>query len=30
VLKELFELRAYYDEVNPDASQPWESNKRHG
>jgi hypothetical protein len=28
VLKELFELRAYYDEVHPDTSQPWESIKR--
>ena len=30
VLKELFELRAYYDEVNPDTSRPWESIKRLG
>jgi hypothetical protein len=30
VLKELFELRAYYDEFNPDTSRPWESIKKHG
>jgi hypothetical protein len=30
VLKELFELRAYYDEVHPDTSRPWESIKRIG
>ena len=30
VLKELFELRAYYDEVHPDTSRPWESIKRNG
>ena len=30
VLKELFELRAYYDEINPDTSRPWESIKQNG
>lgn len=30
VLKELFELRAYYDEINPDTSPPWEASKRNG
>jgi hypothetical protein len=30
VLKELFELRAYYDEVHLDTSRPWESIKRNG
>jgi len=24
VLRELFQLRAYYDEMHPDSSQPWE------
>jgi len=30
VLKELFELRAYYDEVHLDTSRPWASIKRNG
>jgi hypothetical protein len=30
VLKELFELRAYYDEIHPDGARPWESIKRNG
>ncbi len=30
VLKELFELRAYYDETYPDMSRPWESIKGNG
>jgi hypothetical protein len=24
VLRELFQLRAYYDEMHPDSSLPWE------
>src|SRR5215475_14413851 len=30
VLKEFFELRAYYDEIHPDTSRPWESTRRSG
>ena len=30
VLKELFELRAYYDEIHPDTTRPWESTRRNG
>jgi len=30
VLRELFELRAYYDEQYPDTSRPWESLTRSG
>ena len=30
VLKELFELRAYYDEIYPNTSRPWESIKKNG
>ena len=30
VLRELFELRAYYDEFYPDTSRPWESLTRSG
>ena len=30
VLRELFELRAYYDELHPDTSRPWESLTRNG
>ena len=30
VLKELFELRSYYDEQYPDTTRPWESLRRKG
>lgn len=30
VLRELFELRAHYDELYPDISRPWESLTRNG
>ncbi len=30
VLRELFELRAYYDELHPNISRPWESLTRSG
>ena len=30
VLRELFELRAHYDEIQPDTTRPWESLTRNG